>query len=138
MVLGDFGALGFWLFVAAIVVASTWAKSRQEAEKHETLRRLVEKTGVIDEAALKALFSQPSPDESPPGYGYRALRVSGTIVLFAAAGIATFFLIAAGLGKVFGDVIDWWYGGLAISAGLAILGFGLFFASRFADPPPAR
>lgn len=134
----DFGSLGFWIFVAAAVVASYWAKSRQEAEKHETLRRLVEKTGVIDEAALKALFNEPPPDDSKPGYGFRALRVSGTIVLFAAAGLATFFLIAAGLGNVFGEVIERWYHGLAVSAGLGVLGIGLFFASRFADPPPAR
>jgi hypothetical protein len=138
MILEDVGALGFWLFVAAIVVASTWAKSRQQAEKHETLRRMVEKTGVIDEARLKELFTEPPPEEGKPGYGYRALRVSGSIVLFIAAGIATFFLVAAGLGKVFGQVIDWWYGGLAIAAGLAMVGLGLFFSSRFAEPPPVR
>src|SRR5688500_15427186 len=45
----DFGALGFWIFIAAIIVAGIWSKSRREAEKHETLRRMVEKTGTIDE-----------------------------------------------------------------------------------------
>jgi hypothetical protein len=134
----DFGGLGFWMFVAACVVVSAWAKSRREAEKHETLRRIVEKTGSIDEARLKELFSEPPPDESKPGYGYRALRVGGSVVLFVAAGLATFFLIAAGLGKVFGQVLDWWYGGVAISAGLAVVGLGLFFSSRFAEPPPAK
>jgi hypothetical protein len=134
----DFGGLGFWMFVAACVVVSAWAKSRREAEKHETLRRIVEKTGSIDEARLKELFSEPPPDESKPGYGYRALRVGGSVVLFVAAGLATFFLLAAGLGKEFGQVLDWWYGGVAISAGLAVVGLGLFFSSRFAEPPPAK
>ena len=135
MVSGDFGAVGFWIFIAAIIVVSSWSKSRREAEKHETLRRIVENTGVIDEAKLKELFAEPS-EESKPGAGWRALRVSGTVVLFVAAGIATFFLIAAGLGQVFGQVIDWWWGGLAIAGGVAMVGLGLFFASRFAEPPP--
>ena len=134
----DFGGLGFWLFVAACVVVSTWAKSRRETEKHETLRRIVEKTGAIDEARLKDLFSDPLSEESKPGYGYRALRVGGSVTLFVAGGLATFFLIAAGLGKVFGQVLDWWYGGVAISAGLAVVGLGLFFSSRFAEPPPVK
>jgi hypothetical protein len=135
MVSGDFGAFGFWIFVAAIIVVSTWAKSRREAEKHETLRRIVEKTGVIDEAKLKELFSDPPSDDSKPGYGYRALRVGGSVVLFVAAGLGTFFLLGAWLGKMFGHVIEWWYGGVAISVGLAIVGAGLFFASRFAELP---
>jgi hypothetical protein len=52
--------------------------------------------------------------------------------------LATFFLLAAGFGKVFGHVLEWWYGGVAISAGLAVVGLGFFFSSRFAEPPPAK
>ena len=99
---GDLSALGFWIFIAAIVVGGMWKESRQNAEKHETLRRIVEKTGEIDEAKLKELFSEAPSEESKPGYGYRAARVTGTIVFFIGAGIATFILIAVGLGKAFG------------------------------------
>ncbi len=131
----------FWIFIAAVVVASIWSSSRKQAEKHETLRRIVEKTGTIDEARLKDLFSDPLSEESKPGYVYRGLRVWGTVVLFAAAGIATFFLIAGVLGNAFGppslfDDSTALIGGLAASAGIAILGLGLFFSSRFVEPPP--
>jgi len=137
----DFGALGFWIFIAAIIVASTWSKSRREAEKHETLRRMVDKTGTIDEAKLKELFSESHSEESKPGYGYRVARVMGTIVLSIGAGIATFILIAVGLGKVFGatrmlDDITGLTAVLGVSAGIAIVGLGIFFSSRFCEPPP--
>jgi hypothetical protein len=123
---------GFWIFIAAIVVAGIWKETRERAEKHETLRRIVEKTGTLDEAKLKELFSEPPSKEFS---SYRALRIAGTVVLFAGAGLATFFLIAAGLGNVFGRVIDWWYGGVAVAVGIAILGLGIFFSSRFCEPP---
>ena len=129
---GDIGALGFWLFVAALVVGGMWKESRQQAEKHETLRRIVEKTGVIDEARLKELFNPA--DESNPGVSYRGLRIAGTIIMFAGAGMAMFFLIPT----LIGNPIEWWYGGLAIAAGISLLGLGVFFSSRFAEPPPGR
>jgi hypothetical protein len=137
----DFGALGFWIFIAAIIVASTWAKSRKDAERHETLRRIVEKTGTIDEEKLKDLFTAPPSEESKPGYGYRVARVVGTIVLFFGAGIATLVLIAVGLGNAFGATgmfndISGWIAGFAVSAGIAILGLGIFLSSRFCEPPP--
>ena len=89
---------GFWIFIAAIVVAGMWKDARQKAELHETLRRIVEKTGTVDEVKLKELFTEAS-EESTPGYGYRAARVTGTIAMFVGAAIATFFWIVAGFGK---------------------------------------
>jgi hypothetical protein len=137
----DFGAFGFWIFIASIIVAGIWAKSRGQAEKHETLRRIVEKTGTIDEAKLKELFSEPPGDESKPGYGYRVARVIGTIAMFIGAGIATFATIAVGLGKAFAVTEMFhdrggWIAAFAISAAIALLGLGIFFSSRFCEPPP--
>lgn len=139
----DLGSLGFWLFIAAIVVGGYWRDARQKAEKHETLRRILEKTGTIDEAALKELFTERPSQEWKPGSGYRALRVMGTIVMFIAAAILVFFSLFAALAFLFGqpptgpsnDVA----GILAIfsaPAGIAMVGYGLFFSSRFAEPPP--
>lgn len=124
--------LGFWIFVGAIIVASIWSSARQRAEKHETLRRIVEKTGTIDEARLKDLFQEAPSEEPKPGAGYRALRIFGTIIMFIGAGVGTFFLIPT----LFWRPIEWWYGGLAISAGIAMVGLGVFMSSRFAEPPP--
>ena len=134
------GALGFWLFIAAIIVVSTWAKSRRKAEEHETLRRIVEKTGVVDGAQLKDLFSEPPSEDWKPGYGYRWLRVSGAIVSVIGGGVATFFLIAFGLGRLVGAPgklmeTNEMIGGIAVSAAIAIVGLGIFFTSRFAQPP---
>ena len=126
----DVGALGFWIFIAALLVGGMWKESRQNAEKHETLRRIMEKTGVIDEAILKELFS-PAEDKSDPAMTYRGLRIAGTIIMFTGAAVALFFLLPT----LFGSPIDWWYGGVAIGGGISLLGLGVFFASRFAEPP---
>ena len=138
----SFGAVGFWIFIATIVAADTWSKARQKAEKHETLRRIVEKMGTIDEVKLKELFSDPPSEHSKPGYGYRVARVLGTIVMFIGAAIAMFFWITAGLGKVFGparmfDDSSWIIGAVPVPVAIAILGLGIFLCSRFCEPPPS-
>ncbi len=92
----DAGALGFWLFIAAIVAIGIWADSRKNSEKHETLRRIMEKTGVVDEVKMRELFKPAASNGwsvNPSGDGYRALRVTGTIVIFIAVGIAAATLI---------------------------------------------
>jgi hypothetical protein len=131
----------FWIFIAAMVVAGIWSSAREKAEKHETLRRIVEKTGTIDEAKLKELFSEPPSEESKPGWGYRVARVIGTITFFIGAGIATFASIAVGLGQLFAVTEMFqdrggWIAAFAISLAIAILGVGIFFSSRFCEPPP--
>jgi hypothetical protein len=136
---GDFGSLGLWIFIASTIVASSWSKSRREAEKHETLRRIVEKTGVIDEAKLKELFSPANDEKSNPGGGYRALRITGTIIMFIGAAPAIFFG-TAGLFCFFGVIPPPPRGEmvamLSIPVGIMVLGLGVFFSSRFAEPPP--
>jgi hypothetical protein len=139
----DLGALGFWIFLAAAVVGGMWVDARKKAEKHETLRRIVEKTGTIDEAKLKELFSEKPAAEPKPGSGYRALRVLGTIVMFVAAAILTFFgvvavsllLVDGGRPMAPGDKIGVILA-FAVPVAIAVAGWGLFYSSRFAEPPP--
>jgi hypothetical protein len=134
----DLGALGFWIFIAACVVAGSLSSSRRAAEKHETMRRILEKTGTIDEARLKELFKADPTSEWKPGSGYRALRITGTIVMFIAAGILIFFGVVAGLSLLFGAEVpsEAAIAIFAVPAGVAIVGYGLFYSSRFAEPPP--
>jgi membrane protein implicated in regulation of membrane protease activity len=127
-------SLGLWIFLAAIIVASIWSGARQRAEKHETLRRIVEKTGTVDEARLRELFREDPDGEGQPGSGYRFLRISGTITMFVGAAIALFSLIPL----LFGRPVEWRFGGLAVAAGVAVVGLGIFFSSRFAEPPAGR
>ena len=51
--------VAFWIALAAVLIAGGWVKSRNEAEKHETLRRLIEKEGAVDEAQMRALLYPP-------------------------------------------------------------------------------
>ena len=132
--------MGFFIAIAAIVVALIWHDARQKAEKHETLRRIVESTGTIDEAKLRVLFREASAREKKPGRSYRVLRIVGTIIMFIGAG--TVPLLFAGIGLVFlfegmdpNFDFDWLGPTIAISGGIAMLGYSLFFASRFAEPP---
>ena len=139
------GAAGFWIAIAAMFIASGWFRSRREEMKHETIRRIVEKGGQIDEEQLKALLQPPTPDWShnawmrvpAPGGGYRALRILGALTLFAAAGLAAFAGIMVAIAArvaVFLDVSDLWPV-FPVAIGLAIFGCGLFFCSRFLPKP---
>lgn len=135
------GSGGFWIFIAALVVGGMWSDARKKAERHETLRTIVDKTGTIDEAKLKALFSDDASPESKPGYAYRGLRIGGTIIMFLGAGAATFLFIAITLGKLFAVTemfrdASGWIVGVGISAAIAMLGYGMFYSARFATPPP--
>ncbi len=132
------GAGIFWLFIAAAVVAGAWEKIRRNAEKHETLRRIIEKTGTVDEAKLKDLFNSSTSSDwgaASPGSGYRALRIIGTVFMCIAAGLAICFF-ALGNTEVVSRTAS--IIGLSVSSVVAMFGVGLFFSSRFAEPPPGR
>jgi hypothetical protein len=132
----SWGAAAFWLFIAAAAVAGIWERIRRNAEKHETLRRIIEKTGTVDEAKLKELFNSPTDsDSSVPGEIYRGLRIAGTIVTCIAAGLAVFFF-AIGYSAALPRTV--YIIGLASSGIVAMLGIGLFLSSRFAEPPPIQ
>jgi hypothetical protein len=134
---GSWGAGAFWLFIAAAAVAGSWEKARRNAEKHETLRRIIEKTGNVDESKLKELFSPSGPDwmTSQPGETYRGMRIAGGIIMGLATGLAFIFLTLG-----YTDVVAHkaFVIGLAIAGAVAIFGLGLFLSSRFAEPPPGR
>jgi hypothetical protein len=136
MSITNVGSAAFWIMIAAIVIAGDWLRARREALKHETLRQIIEKTGHIDEAQLKALFP-PTPGwlrEPALGAGYRTLRVLGTIVISVALGLTVFFSILWLSSPARHDraII-----GFACTSVIALTGVGVFFASRFL-PAPSR
>jgi hypothetical protein len=135
----NIGAAAFWIFLAAIIVAGIWRKKHSESVRHETARFIIEKNQKLDEAQLKELLN-PTPLPPPEwlthkvkvGTGYRILRVSGTILMFMALGL---FLVACWRGMILG--IDE-KSVLGIATGIplvAMLGAGLFVASRYVQPP---
>lgn len=119
----------FWIALAAVIVSGRWLKARREALKYDTIVRLAEKTGRIDEEQFKLLFPPPHPlpkhwfAPPEPGQGRMVLRVFGTIALSIALGLGAVFLVVS-LRPIEGGV------GFAII--LAFFGAGLFVASRFA------
>lgn len=73
-------SLGFWIFVAALIVASIWDGVRKREAQHETLRRLMESGQPVDQALMdKLLGTGKHPD--------RAMRIAGIIALSAAPGL---------------------------------------------------
>lgn len=136
MEITNVGSAAFWIMIAAIVVAGDWLRARREALKHETLRLIIEKTGHVDEAQLKALFQPPTPGwlhEPPLGAGHRTLRVLGTITISVALGLTVFFSILwlSSPARHDSAII-----GFACTSVIALTGIGLFFASRFLPAPP--
>ena len=76
-------ALGFWLFLAAIVVANVVAASRRRESQQETLRRVVESGQHLDVALIDRMLGVSEGKERAD----RELKVSGIIVMFVAPGL---------------------------------------------------
>jgi hypothetical protein len=126
-------AAAFWIALAAVIIAGAYFRSLREATKHETLRRIVEKTGQVDERQFKALFEPPpsvwlTRRPRAVGRGYRALRILGTVLMFIAAGLALFFTIFAQTGAQHWNAV---LVGYAASSLILLIGAGVFFCSRF-------
>ncbi len=138
----NIGAAAFWIFLSAVVIAVIWRNKHRESMRHETLRLLIEKNQKLDEGQLAELL-RPTPSPSPewiwgpkprPGDAYRGMRAIGIILVFVALGLG---IVGFWRGMMLGihdkSVLD-------IGTGVALvamLGAGLFVASRFVTPPPS-
>jgi hypothetical protein len=138
----NLGAAAFWIFVAVVVIVVNWRNKHRDLMRHETIRLLIEKNQKLDEAQLAQLLNPPPAASAEwiygpkpkPGDGYRGLRISGTLLIFLALGLA---IVCAWNGVQFG-LHDKSVSGLVVWVPLAaMLGVGLFVASRFAARPPS-
>ncbi len=59
------GAAAFWISLAAFLIAGMYFRSRNEAAKHETLRRIVEKTGHVS-SNRSSTRRRPTPSPASP------------------------------------------------------------------------
>ena len=137
------GAAAFWIALAAVLIAGGWHKVRREQIKQETLLRLIEKTGRLDEELVKAMFPPPPPPSPwpPPWHrppdpteAKRQMQGFGAVVFAVGVGLA----VLATVLKLFGDVPKQeaaitWFG---IAGLVVMLGIGLFASSKFAMGPP--
>ena len=137
-----FGWAAFWIALAAVIISGRWLKARREAMKYDTVVRLAEKTGRIDEEQFKLLFPPPGPlpphwfAPPPPGNGRMVLRVFGTILMSIALGITVLFTVFRGYLPNTDAFHQVSVGAFGTSIVLGFLGAGLFIAARFA--PAAR
>lgn len=113
------GALGFWLFIAAIIVAGIWNDIRRKESQQETLRRIVESGQNVDPEVIDRLIGKSDATKMA-----RDLQVAGLITLSTGVGLGVFGLF---LGSFDTKAMTAMIG---VGAMLMCIGAGLLFASR--------
>ena len=111
-------ALGFWLFLAAAVVANVLAASRKRESQQETLRRVVESGQQLDVAVIDRMLGASGGNERPD----RDLKIAGIITMFVSPGLA---ILGWFLGR-FNDKIFEIMIGVALL--VLIVGIGIYVA----------
>ena len=117
------GAIGFWLFLAAVVVAGIWFDARKRETQQETLRRVVESGQTIDPEVIDKMLAVGGGDERVD----QELKIAGLIVMFIAPGLAI-------LGWFLGQLDDRLFGVLlGVSLLVAFVGIGLYVAGKVSE-----
>ena len=113
-------AFGFWMFLAAVVVAGIWFDARKRESQQETLRRVVESGQSLDPAVIDKMINTGAEHERAD----RDLKVAGIIVMFAAPGLV---LLGWGLSKFSEDIFTLMLG---VSGLVGLVGIGLYVSGR--------
>ena len=111
-------ALGFWMFIACVVVSGIWSDIRKRESAQETLRRVVESGQQIDVALIEKMMGSAKGKS----HADRDLKVSGIITMSVAPGLFLLgYFVSTGDKDHQGAFI-----GIALLVG--IVGLGLYFA----------
>jgi len=113
-------SLAFWGFIATIVVAGIWSEIRKRESQQETMRRMVESSGTIDQEVLDKLLSVNKNDKEDHEKNF---KVTALWIIPVSLGLAVFGLV---LGM---EVPKARMPLLAVSALVACLGSGFWVAS---------
>jgi hypothetical protein len=122
-VLHSLGALGFWIFIAAIVVAGIWFDARKREIQQETLRRIVESGKEIDAAMLDKLIAAGKGDSRPD----QDLKTSGVIMISIAPGLAIMGWFMSALAEPLLKIL------LGAAFLVAFIGIGMMVAGKVAE-----
>lgn len=114
------GALGFWAFIAAVVIGGMWYSLREKEARQETVRRIVESGQPVDQALMDKVFGGDRRLD-------RDLKISGLITLFTAPGLAMLGWFISLLSA------PWLLPMLGVSVLVAFVGAGLLVAAKFAE-----
>ncbi len=117
------GAMGFWIFLAAIVVAGIWFDARKRESQQETLRRVVESGQKIDPAMIDKMLAVGGGQ----AHVDRDLKISGLIVIFVAPGLAILGWFLAALQEELLGLM------LGVSLLVGFVGVGLLVAGKAAE-----
>ena len=118
-----YGALGFWLFLAAVVVAGIWFDARKRESDQETLRRIVESGQRLDQGAIDKILKAGSGSNRVD----RDLKVGGLITLAVAPGL---FVLGYFLSRLEEQLMD-----VMLGVGLLVgcVGIGLLAAGKMSE-----
>jgi hypothetical protein len=116
-------ALAFWVFIAAVAVASIWDGIRKREAKHETVRRVIESGQPIDQELMDKLLLQNIGRERSD----RDFKIAGMWILPVSVGMAIFGLIMGSSYPQSQAPL------LGVSALLACLGIGFLVAAKIVD-----
>lgn len=122
-------AIGFWLFVAAVIVAGMWYDIRRREAQQETLRRIIESGQPIEEALLDRLMAASSVGSERLS---RELTVWGIVLLAVAPGLA---LLAWFVALQYAPAL---YPILGAAMLVVCIGIGLLISARFAGDRDGR
>ena len=117
------GALGFWIFIGAVVVAGIWFDVRRRESQQETLRRVVESGKPVDSEMIDKLVRAGGEQSRTD----RDLTVAGLIVVFIAPGLAILGWFLAKLQPELMSVM------LGVSLLMGFIGVGLLVDGRVAE-----
>lgn len=134
----------FWLALAAVLVANRWRTRHVEAERHRTIRLLIEKEPHVDLEKIKELLyptpppmAWPQPMALPPNHPlmrgedpehhYGLLRMWGTILMIGAVGLGA-VIVGGGLAQGVTSIVPF---GAGATVFCFLVGAGLFFSARF-------
>lgn len=121
--MGDLGAFGFWMFIAAVVVGGMWFDARKREAQQETLRRFVESGKDIDASVVEKMLTLTDEKNRKD----EELKTSGIIMLFVAPGLYVFGYFMQSIAQELLTIMT----GVALM--VAFIGVGLYVAGRLAE-----
>ncbi|MEQ8247843.1 MAG: hypothetical protein RID42_09175 [Alphaproteobacteria bacterium] len=117
------GAIGFWGFVAAVVVAAIWYYRGKYESQQETMRRMLESNKPVDPVLTEKLLAANVGGNQ---FLDRDLMVAGIVVFSVAPGVAVLGWVLTVLAP---EIL---YPLLGAAAVLVSIGIGLFVAGKIA------
>ena len=116
-------ALGFWIFLAAVVVTGIWSDARKRESQQETLRRVVESGQHLDVEVIDRMLGASRDTDRPD----RDLKVAGVITMFVAPGLLVLGLFLGQFNDKIFQVM------LGVGSLVLIVGIGLYVAGKMTE-----